>query len=59
MGNLAITVDNLGKCYRIGQAQTKPSNLREAIGGDFLETGVPDAIVRQGTYIPHFWSTEI
>ena len=29
MGNIAISVENLGKRYRIGQAEKRPQNLRE------------------------------
>ncbi len=32
MGNIAIAVENLGKRYRIGLAEKRPDNLREAIG---------------------------
>lgn len=31
MGNIAISVENLGKRYRIGQAEQRPQNLREAL----------------------------
>ncbi len=31
MGNIAISVENLGKCYRIGQAAKRPENFREAV----------------------------
>ncbi|GAK50580.1 ABC transporter related [Candidatus Moduliflexus flocculans] len=31
MGNIAISVENLGKCYRIGQAQKRPENFRAAV----------------------------
>ena len=31
MGNIAISVDNLGKRYRIGHAAKRPENLREAV----------------------------
>ncbi|MBD3305828.1 ATP-binding cassette domain-containing protein [candidate division KSB3 bacterium] len=31
MGNIAISVENLGKRYRIGQAERRPENLREAL----------------------------
>ena len=31
MGNIAISVENLGKRYRIGQAAKRPENFREAV----------------------------
>jgi hypothetical protein len=31
MGNIAISVENLGKRYRIGLAEQRPQNLREAV----------------------------
>lgn len=31
MGNIAISVENLGKRYRIGRAEQRPQNLREAL----------------------------
>lgn len=31
MENIAISVENLGKRYRIGQAEQRPQNLREAV----------------------------
>ncbi len=31
MGNIAISVESLGKRYRIGQAEHRPQNLREAV----------------------------
>lgn len=31
MGNIAISVEHLGKRYRIGQAEQRPQNLREAL----------------------------
>ncbi|PIE34648.1 ABC transporter ATP-binding protein, partial [candidate division KSB3 bacterium] len=31
MGHIAISVEHLGKCYRIGQADKRPENLREAV----------------------------
>ena len=31
MGNIAISVENLGKCYRIGHAEQRPENFRAAI----------------------------
>ena len=31
MGNIAISVENLGKRYRIGQAEKRPKNLRETL----------------------------
>jgi len=31
MGNLAISVENLGKCYRIGHAEKRPEHFRAAI----------------------------
>lgn len=30
MGNIAISVENLGKCYRIGHAEKRPENFRAA-----------------------------
>lgn len=31
MGNTAISVEHLGKRYRIGQAEQRPQNLRETL----------------------------
>ncbi len=31
MGNIAISVENLGKCYRIGHAEKRPENFRAAL----------------------------
>lgn len=31
MGNIAISVENLGKRYRIGQAEQRPKNMRKAV----------------------------
>jgi hypothetical protein len=33
MTDVAIRVENLGKMYRIGAAERRPQNLREALGG--------------------------
>ncbi len=33
MSNLAISVENMGKCYRIGGAAKQPESFRAAIGG--------------------------
>jgi hypothetical protein len=32
MSNIALSVENLGKCCRIGLAAKKPQNLCEAMG---------------------------
>ena len=31
MGNIAISVENLGKCYRIGHAEKRPESFQEAV----------------------------
>ena len=31
MGNIAISVENLGKCYRISHAEKRPEHFRAAI----------------------------
>jgi len=33
MNDIAIRVENMGKMYRIGAAEKRPQNLREALGG--------------------------